>query len=119
MRAGQEEPSTDEEQAIADAAFAAQFSLGRLQPYVDDPRVENIEAHGCDNVWVGYADGRDVRVGPIADSDEDLVRQLQHIAARLGRAERTLPTASPLLTMRLPDGSRLAAVIGTGPRPQL
>ena len=41
------------------------------------------------------------------------------IAARLGRAERTLTTASPLLTIRLPDGSRLAAVIETVPRPQL
>jgi pilus assembly protein CpaF len=119
MRAGQAVPSPTDEQAIAEAVFAAQFGLGRLQPYVDDRRVENIEAHGFDNVWVGYADGRDVRVDPIADSDEDLVRQLQHIAARLGRAERTLTTASPLLTMRLPDGSRLAAVIETVPRPQL
>ena len=119
MRAGQAVPSPEDERAIAEAVFAAQFGLGRLQPYVDDPAVENIEAHGHDNVWIGYADGRDVRVDPIADSDEDLVRQLQHIAARLGRAERTLTTASPLLTMRLPDGSRLAAVIETVPRPQL
>jgi Flp pilus assembly CpaF family ATPase len=119
MRAGQAVPTPAEEQVIAEAVFAAQFGLGRLQPHVDDPAVENIEAHGHDNVWIGYADGRDVRVGPIADSDEELVRQLQHIAARLGRAERTLTTASPLLTMRLPDGSRLAAVIDTVPRPQL
>ncbi len=119
MRAGQAVPTPADEQAIAEAVFAAQFGLGRLQPYVDDPLVENIEAHGHDNVWIGYADGRDVRVDPIADSDEDLLRQLQHIAARLGRAERTLTTASPLLTMRLPDGSRLAAVIETVPRPQL
>ncbi|WP_448642310.1 ATPase, T2SS/T4P/T4SS family [Geodermatophilus sp. URMC 63] len=119
MRTGQAVPTAAEESAIAEAVFAAQFGLGRLQPYIDHPQVENIEAHGHDNVWIGYADGRDVRVGPIADSDEDLVRQLQHIAARLGRAERTLTTASPLLTMRLPDGSRLAAVIETVPRPQL
>jgi pilus assembly protein CpaF len=119
LRTGRAVPSPEEESALAEAAFAAQFGLGRLQPYVDDPRVENIEAHGFDNVWVGYADGRDVRVDAIADSDEDLVRQLQHIAARLGRSERTLTTASPLLTMRLPDGSRLAAAIETVPRPQL
>ncbi|SDG04243.1 Pilus assembly protein, ATPase of CpaF family [Blastococcus aurantiacus] len=119
MHAGPAVPSAAEERAITEAVFAAQFGLGRLQPYVDNPLVENIEAHGHDNVWIGYADGRDVRVAPIADSDEDLVRQLQHIAARLGRAERTLTTASPLLTMRLPDGSRLAAVIETVPRPQL
>ena len=42
MRAGQAVPSPDEELAIAEAVFAAQFGLGRLQPYVDDPRVENI-----------------------------------------------------------------------------
>jgi len=119
MRAGEPVPSPHEERAIAAAVFAAQFGLGRLQPYVDDPRVENIEAHGYDNVWIGYGDGRDVRGLPIADSDDDLVQQLRHIAARLGRAERTLTTASPLLTMRLPDGSRLAAVIETVPRPQV
>ena len=119
MRTGQAVPSPEDELAIAEAAFAAQFGLGRLQPYVDDPLVENIEAHGFDNVWVGYADGRDLRVEPVADSDDDLVRQLQYIAARLGRSERTLTPASPLLTMRLPDGSRLAAVIETVPRPQL
>lgn len=119
ISAGRAVPSAEDELAIAEATFAAQFGLGRLQPYVDDQRVENIEAHGFDNVWVGYADGRDVRVDPIADSDEDLVRQLQYIAARLGRSERTLTAASPMLTMRLPDGSRLAAVIETVPRPQL
>jgi pilus assembly protein CpaF len=62
MRAGQAVPTPYEERAIAEAVFAAQFGLGRLQPYVDDPQVENIEAHGHDNVWIGYADGRDVRV---------------------------------------------------------
>ena len=119
MRTGAPVPSAEDERHLAAAAFAAQFGLGRLQQYVDDPQVENIEAHGFDNVWVGYADGRDVRVDAIADSDEDLVRQLQYIAARLGRSERTLTPASPMLTMRLPDGSRLAAAIETVPRPQL
>lgn len=116
---GQAVPSPEDELAIAEAAFAAQFGLGRIQPYVDDPLVENIEIHGCDNVWLGYADGTDVRVDPVADSDEDLIRQLQYIAARMGRSERTLTSASPTLTMRLPDGSRLAAVIETVPRPQV
>ena len=45
MRAGQVGPTPAEEQVIAEAVFAAQFGLGRLQPYVDDTLVENIEAH--------------------------------------------------------------------------
>src|SRR3954451_3595442 len=44
MRAGQAVPTPADELAIAEAVFAAQFGLGRLQPYVDDPQVENIEA---------------------------------------------------------------------------
>ena len=32
----------------------------RLQPLLDDPEVENIDINGCDQVFVGYADGREV-----------------------------------------------------------
>ncbi len=42
MRAGQAIPTPADEVAIAEAVFAAQSGLGRLQPYVDDPQVENI-----------------------------------------------------------------------------
>ena len=40
---------------------AALFGVGRLQPLLDDPEVENIDINGCDQVFVGYADGREVR----------------------------------------------------------
>lgn len=45
------------EQRVAQAVFDALFRLGRLQPLVDDERVENIIIQGCDVVWLEYADG--------------------------------------------------------------
>ena len=39
------------------AVFDALFRLGRLQPLVDNPDVENVTILGCDDVWIEYADG--------------------------------------------------------------
>ena len=54
---------------------------------------------------------------PVADSDADLIAQLQHIAAHHGGAERAFSPAQPCLNMQLPDGSRLAAMRDVVPHP--
>jgi Flp pilus assembly CpaF family ATPase len=113
---GEDAPDAAEERALAAAVFASLFGLGRLQPLVDEPGVENIEINGCDQVWLCHADGRIERGAPVADSDAELVALLQQVAARAGRA---LSTADPRLHLALPDGSRLAAMIATVPRPQV
>ncbi len=109
----------EEEMALGEAVMAALFGLGRLQPLVDDEEIENIEANGCDDVWLSYADGRQERGPAIATSDDELVELIQNLGARMGASERTFTTASPSLHLRLDDGSRLAAVAWTTPRPQL
>ena len=116
---GQPAWTVDEEFALADAVINALFGLGRLQPLIDDPAVENIEVNGCDQVWVAYADGREHQVDPIAESDDELVEMIQSLVTRTGQAERTFTTASPSVHVRLEDGSRLAAMAWTTPRPQL
>ena len=55
--------------------------------------------------------------GPIADTDADLIQQLQYIAAHHGSSERAFSPAQPCLNMQLPDGSRLAAMRDVVPRP--
>ena len=105
--------------AVAEAVMAAVFGLGRLQPLVDDPGIENIEVNGCDQVWLSYADGRTVPGPPVADSDTELIEHLQQLAARASTSERTFSTAHPRLHLRLDDGSRLAAMAWTTPRPQV
>ena len=81
--------------------------------------IENIEINGCDQVWVSYADGREAPGPPVADSDAELIELLQLLAARTVGNERSFTTASPTLHVRLDDGSRLAAVAWTTPRPQV
>ena len=119
LAAGQPGWSVEEEFALADGVMSALFGLGRLQPLIDDPRVENIEVNGCDQVWVSYADGHEEQAAPVADSDLELIEQLQLLAARTGASERTFTTAHPRLHLRLDDGSRLAAMAWTTPRPQV
>lgn len=107
------------EMAVATAVIAALFGLGRLQPLVDDPLVENIEVDGCDSVWISYADGHDRKGAPVAESDAELIELLQLLAARTGADERTFTSAHPSLHLRLEDGSRLAAMAWTTPRPHV
>jgi type IV secretory pathway ATPase VirB11/archaellum biosynthesis ATPase len=94
---------------IQRAVFDSLFNLGRLQPLVDEPGVENIHIGGFDNVWLSYDDGRVVRYEhPIALSDGDLVSSINLLASREGN--RSFTTARPRLHLDLPGGARLAAI---------
>jgi pilus assembly protein CpaF len=73
--------TAEEEEAVAAGVHAALFGVGRLQPLLDDPDIENVDVNGCDNVFVSYADGREVVAEPVADSDEELVELIQILGA--------------------------------------
>jgi len=111
------DPAT--EQRVAHAVRDALFGMGGLQALLDDPRVENVNATGCDQVWVGYGDGARVAAAPIAASDDELIALIRQLAARSGFEERRFDRGSPILNLELPDGSRLSAVMAVTPRPCL
>jgi pilus assembly protein CpaF len=111
--------SEPEEDELAHAAFDALFRLSRLQRLLDDPSIENINANGADQVWVRYADGRREQVEPIAASDGELEEMLRTAAARTGIGERRFDRGSPRLSLQLPDGSRLFALMSVSARPCL
>ncbi|HZU80040.1 MAG TPA: ATPase, T2SS/T4P/T4SS family, partial [Acidimicrobiales bacterium] len=106
-----------DEQRLAQDVLDALFGLGRLQSIIDDPDVENIDINGCDRVWVTYSDGRKEMVEPVADSDEELVELVKSAATRFGLSERRFDLARPQLDLRLPDGSRLSALMAVCVRP--
>ena len=56
---------------------------------------------------------------PLAASDAELVELIRRVAAQGGRTERRFDDAKPLLNLRLPDGSRLSAVMHVAGRPSL
>jgi pilus assembly protein CpaF len=94
------------------------WGLGRLQSLLDLPDVEDVHIVGCMTPMLRLRDGRLVPgLHPVADTDDDLIAQLQHIAAHHGSSERAFSPAQPFLNMQLPDGSRLAAIRDVVPRP--
>ncbi|WP_203416207.1 CpaF family protein [Jiangella ureilytica] len=119
IAAGRTPPSAEEEEEISSGIHAALFGVGRLQPLLDDLDVENIDINGCDNVFIQYSDGREVNGAPVAESDDELVELVQILGAYSGLTSRPFDSANPQLDLRLPDGSRLSAVMGVCARPAI
>ena len=108
-----------EEAAMAAAVEAALFGLGRLQPLVDDDRVENIIITGHDQVTLELTDGRLVPGPDVADSDAELIDFLVFLASRSEVNARPFSQAQPRLHLRLDGGARLAAAAWVTPRPSV
>jgi pilus assembly protein CpaF len=117
ITAGRTPSNAQDEEELAAAIHAALFGVGRLQPLLEDQEIENIDINGCDRVFLGYADGREVLGEPAAESDDELVDLIQALAAYSGLSSRPFDTANPQLDLRLPDGSRLSAVMDVTLRP--
>src|SRR5215471_15230584 len=76
--------NAQQEEDLAEAIHAALFGVGRLQPLLEDQQVENIDINGCDRVFIGYANGREVPGEPVAESDTELIELIQVLAAYSG-----------------------------------
>ena len=119
ITAGRPPLNARDEEELAEAIHAALFGVRRLQPLLEDHQIENIDINGCNRVFIGYADGREVMAEPVAESDEELVELIQVLAAYSGLSSRPFDTANPQLDLRLPDGSRLSAVMDVALRPAI
>jgi pilus assembly protein CpaF len=83
------------------------FGLGPLEPLLRDPNVTEILVNAPDQVYVEVA-GR-LRRAPARFLDKaHLTRVIQRIASRVGRR---VDESSPMVDARLPDGSRVNAVL--------
>jgi len=92
-------------EAVVRAVLARTTGLGPLQPLLLDPSVQEVLVNAGRDVWVERS-GRLERVGSLHPGEAE--RLLERILAPLGlRADRT----SPLVDARLPDGSRVHAVV--------
>ncbi|HUC59225.1 MAG TPA: CpaF family protein [Streptosporangiaceae bacterium] len=98
---------------VADRARVAQeiadeiLGYGPLEPYLRDPEVSEIMVNGHDQIYVER--GGRLYQAPSAFADEPhLRRTIDKIVARVGRR---VDESSPMVDARLPDGSRVNAVI--------
>jgi Flp pilus assembly CpaF family ATPase len=117
LREGRPVLDSEDEDKVANEVFASLFAMAGFQTYLEDPSIENINANGADEVFVRYADGARERVSPVASSDTELIDLVRTLAARVGVGERRFDLASPRLSLQLPDGSRLFAVMAVTGRP--
>nr|WSX77750.1 TadA family conjugal transfer-associated ATPase [Streptomyces sp. NBC_00899] len=80
---------------------------GPLEPLLADPQVTDILVNGPDEVWIDR--GRGLERGTVRFADTAAVRRLaQRLATSAGRR---LDDARPWVDARLPDGTRLHAVL--------
>lgn len=83
------------------------FGLGPLQPLMDDPTIDDILVNGAHNIYVertGRLESTEVRF----HDDRHLLQVIDRIVSSVGRR---IDDASPMVDARLPDGSRVNAII--------
>jgi pilus assembly protein CpaF len=83
------------------------LGLGPLEPFVRDPDVTEIMVNGWDTIYVERA-GKLYWTGTKFHDEGQLRRTIDKIVAKVGRR---VDEASPYVDARLPDGSRVNAII--------
>ncbi|MBB6730966.1 CpaF family protein [Cohnella zeiphila] len=81
--------------------------LDALQPLLDDPEVTEIMINGHREIYVERKG--ELRAVPIGFESEERLEDL--IQAMVGRVNRIVNEASPIVDARLPDGSRVHVVL--------
>jgi pilus assembly protein CpaF len=93
---------------IGDRVFEEVAGVGPLSTLLDDPAVTDVLVNGPGEVWVDHGAGLQPARGIRFTDAAELRGLAQRLAAAAGRR---LDDASPCVDVRLPDGSRLHAVL--------
>ena len=83
------------------------LGFGPLQPLLEDDTITEIMVNGAKNIYVERR-GKITRVPLTFESNEHVMRIIERIVSPLGRR---IDESSPYVDARLPDGSRVNAVI--------
>jgi pilus assembly protein CpaF len=80
---------------------------GPIEPLLRDPSITEVMANGFDQIYI-ERDGRIEQVAATFADEEHLRRTIEKIVSRVGRR---IDEAQPMVDARLPDGSRVNAVV--------
>jgi pilus assembly protein CpaF len=80
---------------------------GPIQPFIDDPDVTEVMVNRANRVYIEQ-DGKLLRTGAQFDNDQHVLRVIERIVLPLGRR---IDADNPYVDARLPDGSRVNAII--------
>ena len=99
--------AADQRAQLARDVLYETLGLGPLEPLLADSDINDILVNGSDNVWVdrdGKLEPTDIKF----KDDNHLLHIIGRVVARVGRR---VDEASPIVDARLPDGSRVNAII--------
>ena len=99
--------SYEEQEKITTDLLDEVFGLGPLEPLLRDPKISDILVNDKDHVFVEKG-GLLTRVECSFRDDRHMLQIIDRIVSRVGRR---VDEASPMVDARLPDGSRVNAII--------
>jgi pilus assembly protein CpaF len=108
MLAGDDTPLSrqEREQLVVEVEHET-FGLGPLEPLMQDPTVSDILVNGSTEVYIERR-GKLERTRVIFRDDKHLLQIIERIVSAVGRR---VDESSPMVDARLPDGSRVNAII--------
>jgi len=99
--------SFEEQEKITTDLLDEVFGLGPLEPLLRDPKISDILVNDKDHVFVEKG-GLLTRVDVSFRDDRHMLQIIDRIVSRVGRR---VDESSPMVDARLPDGSRVNAII--------
>src|SRR5215471_9235611 len=99
--------SLGEREALYGELIDDVFGLGPIEPLLRDPSINDILVNTYKHVFVERA-GQLERVTATFQDDKHLMRAIDRIVSAVGRR---VDDSSPMVDARLPDGSRVNAII--------
>src|SRR5581483_3344759 len=96
-----------ERERLAEEILDEVFGLGPLEPLLKDPTISDILVNTYKNVYI-ERHGKLIETGIRFQSDKHLTHIIEKIVSSMGRR---IDESVPLVDARLPDGSRVNAII--------
>jgi pilus assembly protein CpaF len=100
--------ANDLSEKIMNLALSEIIGFGPIQPLLDDPQISEVMVNGPHKVYVEKK-GKVTKTDVTFDNDEHVLKIIEKIILPLGRR---IDADNPTVDARLPDGSRVNAVIG-------
>jgi pilus assembly protein CpaF len=99
--------SPEYEESLVNELFGYVASYGPIEPYLQDAQVSEIMVNGPDQIFI-EKNGEMILTDACYDSKEQVRFAINHIVNPMGRF---VNSKHPLIDSRLPDGSRVNAVV--------
>ena len=94
------------------------YGAGSLEALLRDDSIEDISINGWQIVFVDYTNGVRAKVPPVFASNEEMIEQIQTLAAHEGLSGRAFDSANPHVNFRV-GSARFQAVMAVSATPSV